>query len=92
MAAALEHAEHKFSAAMTQLHTIAKLNTAACEAALEAFDHNDSREAGYAPEAIARGIASWALLGRELILLASAVEMIGAGSGDQSAWDSSPAL
>ena len=74
MAAALEHAEHKFSSALEQLNTIAKLNFTAIEACLDSFDHNDALEAGYAPEAIARGIASWALLGRELILLTLSLE------------------
>ena len=77
----LQQSADKFGAALSQLVRIADLNRAAAEACFE-LDQSDPELAFLTAEAVARGVSQLFLLQAPVLLYASALEMVAAGSGD----------
>jgi hypothetical protein len=69
----------QFAAALRYQESIANINRAAVEAAIDCFDHSDiGGEARFAPEAVAMGIASLRMLLIPFVIYATDLECLNA--------------
>ncbi len=71
-------AEQQLGRAFKHQATVARLNCAAVEAAIDAFDHSSPTEEHFAPESVAMGVASLRLLLIPLSLYAVDLECLNA--------------
>jgi hypothetical protein len=76
----MRRAESQFAATCKQLEIGARLNASAISAACDAFNHSDTEEQHFAPQAVAYGYTQLVHLHRALVLLAIDYEFLSAGS------------